>query len=146
MTIQTIQLGETAIDIPTSLDWRDDEGTLVAYLPGTDFANLRFTLLSIRERSGDLVPRGGLRAVMNRCIESKGTLKKSGETVWFYWAEPASEGSEGSLMHYWYAGLDAHMLIISCFVDAEMKQSEDADIVLSSVERTIGSFRKYPAP
>jgi len=39
---QIIQLGDTAIEIPSGLDWTDDEGTLVAYLPKTDFAKLRF--------------------------------------------------------------------------------------------------------
>jgi hypothetical protein len=42
--------------------------------------------------------------------------------------------------------MDAHMLIISCFVDAEMEQSEETASVLSCVEPTIRSFRKYHDP
>jgi hypothetical protein len=46
-------------------------------------------------------------------------------------------------MHYWYVGMDAYMLIISCFVDATMQASEATSVVLSTVEPTIRSFRKY---
>ena len=31
------------------------------------------------------------------------------------------EGSNGSLMHYWYVGMDAYMLIVPCFVEATMQ-------------------------
>ena len=141
--MQTIQLGDTAIEIPSNLDWRDDEGTLVAYLPKTDFANLRFTLLSIKDKSGNPSPGAGVRTVISRCNESKGKLEKYGETVWYYKEEIASEGGKGSLMHYWYVGMDEYMLIISCFVDAKMAQSEKTAAVLNSVGPIIRSFRNF---
>src|SRR5262245_20778156 len=140
--MQTIQLGEMAIDIPSFLDWRVDDGTLVAYLPGTDFANLRFTLLSISESGGVPVPGAGVRFVTSRCAEANAKLEKSGETVWYCYTQAASDGTEGSLMHFWNVGLDAHVLIISCFVEAEMAQTEETDSVLSSVGPAIRSFRR----
>jgi hypothetical protein len=141
--MQTIQLGDTAIEIPSNLDWRDDEGTLVAYLPKTDFANLRFTLLSIKDKSGNPSPSAGVRTVTRRCHESNGKLERYGDTVWYYKAEIASEGANGSLMHYWYVGMDAYMLIISCFVDAKMAHSAKTAAVLASVGSTIRSFRNF---
>jgi hypothetical protein len=141
--MQTIQLENTAIEIPSNLDWRDDEGTLVAYLPKTDFANLRFTLLSIKDTDGNPSPGAGVRTVMNRCDESNAKLERHGETVWYYATETATEGAKGSLMHYWYVGMDAYMLIISCFVDAKMAKSAKTAAVLASVEPTIRSFRKF---
>lgn len=141
--MQTIQLGDTAIEIPSNLDWRDDDGTLVASLPKTDFANLRFSLLSVKDKDGNPSPGAGVRAVTNRCDESNARLERHAETVWYYETKTATEGAKGSLMHYWYVGMDQHMLIISCFVDAKMAKSAKTAAVLLSVVPTIRSFRKF---
>jgi len=141
--MQVIQIGETAIDIPSTLDWRDDEGTVVAYLPETDFANLRFSLLSVRDESGNLVADAGVRSVTKRCAEFDAHLEAADHLVWFHYTKPATEGSPGSLMHYWYVGMDAYMLIVSCFVEATMEGDPNTVSVVSSVEPAIRSFRKY---
>ena len=104
---QVVQIGDTAIDISSSLEWRDEEGTVVAYLPETDFANLRFTVLSIRDPRGHLIADGGVLAVTNRCADFDERLEGSEGQVWFHYTKPATEGSNGSLMHYWYVGMDA---------------------------------------
>ena len=54
-----------------------------------------------------------------------------------------AQGSNGSLMHYWYVGMDAYMLIVSCFVEATMQDDPQTAHVLSSVEPAIRSFRRY---
>ena len=141
--MMTIQLGDTAIDIPSRLEWRDDDGTLVAYLPQTDFANLRFSLLSTRDQAGNPVAGAGVRSVKNSCAEANGKLQTNGDTVWYSYTKPASEGAEGSLMYFWSVGMDAYQLIISCFVDATMQDSAETAFVLSSVEPTIRSFRNF---
>lgn len=141
--MQVIQIGETAIDIPSMLDWRDDEGTVVAYLPETDFANLRFSLLSVRDESGNLIADAGGPFVTKRCAEFDAHLEAADQLVWFHYTKPATEGSQGSLMHYWYVGMNAYVLIISCFIEATMEGDPNTALVLSSVEPTIRSFRKY---
>ncbi len=45
-------------------------------------------------------------------------------------------------MHYWYVGMDAHVLVISCFIDAMESKNTSATRVLDSVSSTIDSFRK----
>ena len=140
----SVEIGETIVDIPSMLEWRDDDGTLVAYLPGTNFANLRFTLLTIERKDGNL--DGGVRAITRRAAEDGAKLETSGRKVWYYTTEPASEGSEGSRMHYWRVGMDDHMLVISCFVDSEMQDSAEAASVLSCVQPAIHSFRKAGWP
>ena len=140
---QIIQLGDTAIEIPSELDWTDDEGTLVAYMPKTDFDNLRFTLLSITDKSGNLSSGAGVRSVMRRCDESNGKLERHGETVWYHETEAATEATKGSLMHYWYVGMDAYLLVVSCFMDASKAKSAEAGAVLSSVIPAIRSFRRF---
>ena len=44
-------------------------------------------------------------------------------------------------MHFWYVGMDAYMLVVSCFVDASTAKSVEAGAVLSSVMHAIRSFR-----
>jgi hypothetical protein len=90
----SIQIGETVIDIASTLDWRIDEGTVVAYLPETDFANLRFSLLSVRDDDGNLVRGAGVRSVTNRCAEFEANLERSGHTVWFCYTRPATRRLE----------------------------------------------------
>jgi hypothetical protein len=140
--MQTVVLGDTAVDIPSFLEWRDDDGTMVAYLPRTDYANLRFTLLSVKNDAGAYVPEAGARSIMRRCKEAGAVLENKQGKVWFYSQEQASEGSSGSVMHYWYVGMDAHMLIISCFIDSKESANPNATKVLASVPATIDSFRQ----
>jgi hypothetical protein len=139
--VQTILLGDTAIEIPSFLEWRDDDGTLVAYLPETDYANLRFSLLSIKKDGGD-VPEAGVQDITRRCKEAGAVLESKNGKVWFYEQTRATEGSDGSVMHYWYVGLDAHLLIVSCFVDAKEAKNPNTVRVLGSVPAAIDSFRK----
>ena len=139
--MQTVLLGDTAIDIPSFLEWRDDEGTLVAHIPRTDYANLRFSLLSVKNDAGAYVPEAGIRSIRRRCKEAAAVLESKEGKVWFYSEAPATEGSAGSVMHYWYVGMDAHMLVISCFIDSKESKNPNAARVLASVPATIDSFR-----
>jgi hypothetical protein len=45
--MQTFGIGAVAFEIPDFLDARDDDGTLVAYPPETDYANVRFTVSTV---------------------------------------------------------------------------------------------------
>jgi hypothetical protein len=140
--VQTVLLGDTAIDIPAFLTWRDDDGTLVAYVPNTDYANLRFSLLSVTNDAGNYVPGAGTRSIMRRCKEAGAALQDEDGKVWFYSQAAASEGSPGSLVHFWHVGMDAHVLVISCFIDSAEAENPAARKVLASVPATIDSFRR----
>jgi hypothetical protein len=139
--MQTFNIGNAAIDLPDFLETRIEDDTLVAFPPRTDFANLRFTLINVT-KDGREVADAGERLIREQAAENKAALHEGNGRVWYQVTEPASDGSVGSLMHYWYIGLGGHYLIISCFVDAAQSTDPLARRVLDSIERMIHSFRK----
>ncbi len=139
--MQTFSIGSTAIDLPDFLETRIEDDTLVAYPPRTDFANLRFTIISVT-KDGQEVAGAGERLIRKEAAERKTELHEGNDRVWFHVTEPASEGSAGSLMHYWYVGHGGHSLVVSYFVDATRSADPLAQRVLASVEPAIQTFRR----
>ena len=140
--MQTFSIGSTAIDLPDFLETRIEDDTLVAYPPRTDFTNLRFTVISVTKKDGQEVTGAGERLIRKEAAERKAELHEGNDRVWFYFTEPASEGSAGSLMHYWYVGHGGHSLVVSCFVDAARSTDPLVQRVLASVEPAIQTFRR----
>jgi len=141
--MRTFSIGSTKIDLPDFLETRIEDDTLVAFPPRTDFANLRFTLINVT-RDGQPVADAGVKMIRERAAEAKAQLHEGSDRVWYHVTESASEGSAGSLMHYWYVGMDGHTLVVSCFVDATRSSHPVAQRVLASVEPAIHSFRRDP--
>jgi hypothetical protein len=139
--MQTFSIGSTAIDLPDFLETRIEDDTLVAFLPRSDFANLRFTVISVT-KEGQEVAGAGERFIRKQATERKAELHEGNDHVWFYVTQPASEGSAGSLMHYWYVGHGGYSLVVSCFVDSARSTDPLAQRVLASVEPAIQSFRR----
>jgi hypothetical protein len=139
--MQTFSIGGTAIDLPDFLETRIEDDTLVAYPPRTGFVNLRFTVISVTKK-GQEVAGAGEKLIREKAAESKAELHEGNGRVWYRATEPASEGSPGSRMHYWYVGLGGHSLVISCFVEAARSTDPLAQRVLASVEPAIQSFRR----
>ncbi|MDX1963578.1 MAG: hypothetical protein SFX18_10520 [Pirellulales bacterium] len=140
--MQTFSIGSTAIDLPDFLETRIEDDTLVAFLPGSDFANLRFTVISVTKKDGQEVAGAGERLIRKEATERQAELHEGNNRVWFYVAEPACEGSAGSLMHYWYVGHGGHSLVVSCFVNSARSTDPLAQRVLTLVEPAIQSFRR----
>ena len=139
--MQTIAIGNVAFDLADFLDTRDEEdGTLVAYPPFTDFANLRFTVSTIR-RDGVPSPGAGERFIRSTAAKEQRELQESSGTVWFSYSDTASEGSTGSTMTYWEVGFGPHMVTISCFVDSADGDPALKQRVFDSVIPTIQSLR-----
>ena len=139
--MQTFSIGCTAVDLPDFLETRFEEDTLVAYPPRTDFANLRFTVISIK-KDGREVAGAGEKLIRKLAAEIKAKLHEENGRVWYQLTDIASEGSAGSQMHYWYVGLGGHSLVVSCFVDASRSTEPMTHRVLASVEPAIQSFRR----
>jgi len=138
--MNTFSIGNTQIDLPPFLKTRDDDATLVAYPPKTDFANLRFTVITV-SKNGNYVSGAGIGIVRERAEKGQFTLHESDDKIWYYTSQPSSEGSPDSTIHYWYVGLDAHVLIVSCFIDAAEETNPLTKQVWESVIPTITSFR-----
>jgi hypothetical protein len=141
--MQTFSIGKTTLELPAFLETRVENDTLVAYPPGTDFANLRFSVVSIT-KDGKEVAEAGEKGIRARAAESEAALHDDGDRIWYYVTAPASEGSPGSLVHYWYVGMGGHVLVVSCFVDAAQSSHPLSQRVLASVEPTIRSFKRGP--
>jgi hypothetical protein len=139
--MQTFSIGSTTIDLPGFLETRIEDDTLVAFPPRTDFANLRFTVISMTNY-GQEVAGSGERFIRERAAEAKAQLHQSSGRVWYHVSKPASEGSAGSLMHYWYVGMGGYSLVVSCFIDAAQSSNPTAERVLAAVEPAIQSFRR----
>jgi hypothetical protein len=139
--LQKFRIGSMAIDLPSFLETRIEDDTLVAFPPRTDFANLRFDVVSV-SKDGAEVAGAGEEMIREGALEAGAQLCEDRGRVWYHVIEPASEGSAGSLMHYWYVGLGGHSLVVSCFVDAAESSHPLTQSVLASVQPAIDSFRR----
>jgi hypothetical protein len=139
--MQTFSIGNTVIDLPGFLETRVEDDTLVAFPPHADCANLRFTVISV-SKDGKEVAGAAEQMIRERAAEAKAQLHEGTDRVWYHVTEAATEGSPGSLMHYWYVGMGGHSLVASCFVDATNSTNPLTQRVLATVEPAIQSFRK----
>ena len=106
--VQTFSIGRTSIDLPAFLETRVEDGTLVAYPPRTNFANLRYTVISVI-KDGKEVANAGDKMIRDRAANAKAKLNEGVDRVWYTSVEKASQGSDGSLMHYWFVGMGGHV-------------------------------------
>jgi hypothetical protein len=136
--MSTFSINGTVIDLPDFLDTRIEDGTLIAYPPDTDFANLRFTVITLT-KDGHEVASAGENLIRERAAKSAAELHEGQDRVWYHETQPSSEGTPGSLMHYWYVGMDERILMVSCFIDAAQGSHPLAQRVLATVEPTIHS-------
>lgn len=88
----------TGVDLPDFLETRIEEDTLVAYPPRTDFANLRFTVISVT-KDGREIAGAGERLIRGQAAESRAELHGGNGRVWYHVAEPTSEG--GNQIFLW---------------------------------------------
>ena len=137
---KTFKMADVLIDIPNFLATRDDSGTLVAYPPNTDFANIRVSVISIL-KDGKGVPNAGKTSVETRAKELGAQLNQTDHKIWCYAKEPSSE-VPGSTIHFWYVALDADVVAISLFIDSKEEANPLTERVWKSVPKIIESLRK----
>ncbi|QJE96823.1 hypothetical protein [Luteolibacter luteus] len=139
--MNTFSIGNVEIDIAGYLDTRIEDGTLVAFFPESDFANARFTVVTVM-RDGGEVPRAAEKIMEDRAAKIGAKLHIEENFVWYYTVEIASEGTSGSKMHYWFVGMGGHAVVVSCFIDAAQSDSIDARRVLDSILVSVKSIRR----
>ncbi|MBK8091982.1 MAG: hypothetical protein IPK32_08355 [Verrucomicrobiaceae bacterium] len=141
--MKTFSLGNTVIDIADFLETRIEEDTLVAFWPESDFANVRFSKLTL-QRDGKEVQNAGKEMIESRAAKFDLALNDEGEIVWYYTTQESSEGAPWSIMHYWYVGLGSHVVIASCFIDSAKADTNEAKQVLDSMLASVRSIRQKP--
>ena len=142
---QTIQVGRVALQIPALYEYEDDEGTLVAWPRGSESIVIRVTAHTLL-RDDQPVPGAGVAFTSEQAAKKKLKLERKGEAVWYHTEGPATDGPPGSLMHFWNVGLGAHALVVSCYVDASVRDRPQAAEALAEVLQLIASLREAGGP
>jgi hypothetical protein len=139
--MSAISVGAVKFEIPDWLDARNDDGTLVAYPPETDYANLRISVSTIATEDGKPSLGGGARIVRSIAAKEQRHLHEEDGRVWYSHSEVASEGSPGSTITFWHVGIGAHTAIVSCFIDSAEGDAAMKERVMHTVVPLIRSFR-----
>jgi len=71
--VKTFRIGSTAVDLPAFLETRVEDDTLVANPPRANFANLRFTVITVT-KDGKEFAGAGERLIRKRAAEAKAEL------------------------------------------------------------------------
>ena len=136
----TLAIGAVSFDVADFLDLRDDDGTLVAYPPASDYANIRVSVSTIA-KDGMPSPGAGERITRSIAAKEQTELSEYSGKVWYCSSRPASQGSAGSTISFWHIGLGAHTILVSCFIDSVEGEPEMKKRVIDSVVPLIHSFR-----
>jgi len=137
---RTLQLDHVTFEIFRDLDYRDEKGTLVAYSPGTDFANLRCSVNSVFQ-NGIEVREVAEREISQLATEARGKCDVAGEKFVYRTQKKSSEDPE-STIYFWYVGLGGHIAVLSAFVDHRFADDPRAKHVLDCAELLVRSFRR----
>ena len=108
--MREICIGAVKFDIPDWLDARDDDGTLVAYPPASDYANVRVTVSTV-VKNGKPSPGAGERITRSIAAKEQREFQEDDGRIWYSYSQPASEGSAGSTITFWHIGLGAHTIV-----------------------------------
>ena len=140
MMTRTLQLDQVTFEIFADLEYRDEKGTLVAYAPNTDFANLRLSVTSIFKK-GVEVFEVAEREIPELAKNGGGTCDVVGDKFVFRTKEASSEDPESTIF-FWYVGLGGHIAVLSVFVDHRSAEDPRAKHVLACAELLVQSFRR----
>lgn len=138
--LRTLQLGRVLVDIFSDLAFRDDKGTLVAYVPDTNFANLRCSVISILKNGKEIVGAGESE-VREKAEQADGAVEERDGKIVFDVVKPSSEDPK-STVHYWYVGMGGHYVIVTLFLDHAYVDDPRSKHVRESVDLLIKSLRR----
>jgi hypothetical protein len=145
--MRTLGIGSVMFDIPAWFEAHDDgDGTLVAYPPNSNYANIRVSVSTIATEDGKPSLDVGERIVRSRASKENRELHQDSGKVWYSWSQIASEGSAGSIITFWQVGVGAHMPLVSCFIDSEEGDASTKERIRQAVIPIIRSFRVDYAP
>jgi hypothetical protein len=112
-----LAIGAVSFHVADFLDLRHDDGTLVAYPPASDYANVRISVSTVA-KDGKPSPGAGERITRSIAVKEQRELREEDGKVWYSYSEPASDGSSESTMTFWHIGLGTHTIVVSCLFDS----------------------------
>jgi len=137
---RTLQLDHVTFEIFRDLDYRDEKGTLVAFVSDSDFANLRCSVHSVF-RKGVEAREAAEREIPRLATEDGADYETSGEKF-VYRTQKKNSEDQDSTMYYWYVGLGGHIAVLSVFVDHRYADDPRAKHVMDCAELLVRSFRR----
>ena len=137
---RTFQMSGLYVSVLRELAYRDDEGTLVAYFPDTDFANLRCSTISIT-KNGSEVLDAGPDTVREKAESSGVRVEKDGEKFLCSFVEPSSEDDRDEVQ-YWYVGIGGNVAIISLSVSHDYRDDPRAGRMREAAHSLVSSIRR----
>ena len=137
---RTFQMSGLYVSVLRELAYRDDEGTLVAYFPETDFANLRCSTICVT-KSGSEVLEAGSETVREKAESHGVSVEKDGEKLFCSFTEASSE-DERDEVQYWYVGIGGNVAIVSLFVSHDRRDDPRTRRMREAAHSLVRSIRR----
>jgi hypothetical protein len=107
--------------------------------PESDTVELRVSTLTMSLPDGP-APLAGVDFVVGKAREIGVPLQVHGATSWY-----STPGPPDSALHLWIAGMGAHVLIASLFVDPATPDDPNASRLFASLPPILASWRSISA-
>lgn len=137
---RTLHLDHVQFEIFSDLDFRDDNGTLVAHAPDTDLATLRCSVTSIY-RNGEEVRQVAEREIPEMAEKAGEQHEVIGEKFLFRICKASSEDPRDTI-HCWHLGLGGHIAVLTVFVDHRLQDDPRAKHVMDCADLLIRTFQR----
>ena len=105
--MRTLTIGAVSFDVPDFLDLRDDEGTLVAYPPASDYANVRVSVSTVA-KDGKPSPRAGERITRSVASKEQRDLHEKNGKVSYSYSNRQATVRPAARLHFGMLGSSAH--------------------------------------
>jgi hypothetical protein len=140
LTTRTLQMDHVMFEVFDDLEYRDEDGTLVACAPDTDFANLRCSVNSVFQ-NGVEVPGVAERMIPELALKADTTYETVGDKL-VVRTQKVSSQSSGGILYFCHIGLGGHIAVLSVFVDHRFADDPRAKHVLDCADLLVQSFRR----
>ena len=137
---RTFQMSGLFVSVWRELETRDDEGTLVAHIPNTDFANLRCSTIQITD-SGKEILGAGSDAVREKAELVGVAIIVDGEKTLCTYSSPSSQDLRDAVQ-YWHVGLGGNVAIVSLFIDHRFQNDARIDLMRAAATDLVDSVRR----
>ena len=141
--VRTVGIGDGTllVDLPSFLLVEQEEDDIVlAYVPRKDYANLRFTILTIQTE--DPTAARGEESVRKKALEKGSGVLEYGNKICLAYEDQSQQDGVPIVMKYWEVGMKNSLIIVSCCIDKDKLHDSIAIRVVNAVPGIIRSMRR----
>lgn len=144
VSMQSAQVGRVTLDVPSTLEWKMDKGVLMGQSPGTYDVMMSVSVYSA-VKDGALVAGAGPNVVTALARTVGVGIERDDSRVWYRKDQPAPVNTpHGASIHDCVFGFEAHSVTITCVIDREAANSQQARGTLASVPQMMRSAHTTP--